>query len=516
MRGARTLSGTPAGRLRSLRLGVLACTCAALAACAVGPDYRKPDVTVPVSWKVEAPWREAQPGDALDKGPWWKHFGDAELDALEDQALASNPTLALAAARLAQARALVGASSAALYPQVGLTARDARQRISANRPLTNYNSPNYATTQNDYLLQFNASYEADLFGRVQRAVEGAQAAAQQSEADLRNTRLLLTADLASNYFNLRATDIELDVVQRSIDWQRRALDFVSARHDLGAVPGIDVAQQRALLESTLTQVDLLQKQRAQYEHAVAALIGQPAPNFSIAPAVQPIAPPAVPLGLPSDVLERRPDVAAAERAMAAANAQIGVAKAAFFPSVTLGAALGVDSRRSAALFDAPSMLWSLGVTAVQTVFDGGRTRANVDFAQAGYEATVASYRRVVLAAMQEVEDGITGLAALERASTQAQSAVDAARQVRTMAAYRYEGGASTFLDVITAQQSLLAAERQLAQVQGQRLQTAVFLVKALGGDWCAPQAQDSSVQGSQAACVFTAVAAGAGKANTAP
>jgi len=318
--------------LRGLRFGALACACALLAACAVGPDYRKPDVTVPVSWKVEAPWREAQPGDALDKGPWWQRFGDTELDALEDQALASNPTLALAAARLAQARALVGASSAALYPQVGLTARDARQRISANRPLTNYNNPNYATTQNDYLLQFNASYEADLFGRVQRAVEGAQAAAQQSEADLRNTRLLLTADLASNYFNLRATDIELDVVQRSIDWQRRALDFVSARHDLGAVPGIDVAQQRALLEGTLTQVDLLKKQRAQYEHAIAALIGQPAPNFTIGAAVQPITPPAVPLGLPSDVLERRPDVAAAERAMAAANAQIGVAKAAFSPA----------------------------------------------------------------------------------------------------------------------------------------------------------------------------------------
>lgn len=515
MRGAQTRPGTIRARrlrsLRGLRFGALACACVLLAACAVGPDYRKPDVTVPVSWKVEAPWREAQPGDALDKGPWWQRFGDTELDALEDQALASNPTLALAAARLAQARALVGASSAALYPQVGLTARDARQRISANRPLTNYNNPNYATTQNDYLLQFNASYEADLFGRVQRAVEGAQAAAQQSEADLRNTRLLLTADLASNYFNLRATDIELDVVQRSIDWQRRALDFVTARHDLGAVPGIDVAQQRALLEGTLAQVDLLKKQRAQYEHAIAALIGQPAPNFTIGAAVQPITPPAVPLGLPSDVLERRPDVAAAERAMAAANAQIGVAKAAFFPSVTLGAAFGVDSNRSSVLFDAPSMLWSLGVTAVQTVFDGGRIRANVDFAQAGYEATVASYRRVVLAAMQEVEDGITGLAALERASAQAQSAVDAARQVRTMAAYRYEGGASTFLDVITAQQSLLAAERQLAQVQGQRLQTAVFLVKALGGDWCAPQAQ-----GAQAACVSAAVATRPGKTNATP
>jgi NodT family efflux transporter outer membrane factor (OMF) lipoprotein len=337
--------------------------------------------------------------------------------------------------------------------------------------------------QNDGTLSFTVGYEVDLAGRVRSTVAGARASAEQSAADLANIRLLLASDLAANYFNLRALDVELDVIERSIALQRRALEFVGARHELGATSGLEVAQQQALLDSTLTQLDVLRKQRSQFEHAIAALTGTPAPSFEIAPSLAELKPPAVPLGVPSDVLERRPDVASAERAMAAANAQIGVARAAFFPSVTLGPGLGVESRALGTLFDAPSLVWSLGVAATQTLFDGGRIRANADFAQAGYDATVANYRRVVLGAMQEVEDGITGLAALERASAQAATAVESSRRVLDLATARYEGGASTYLDVITAQQSLLSSERQAAQLRGQQMLTAVLLVKALGGDW---------------------------------
>jgi len=454
-----------------------------LSGCAAGPDYRKPQLEMPVAWKVEAPWRESTPADATPKGPWWLRFGDAQLSALAEQAVANNPTLALANARLAQARATLSATSAGVLPQVGIGARAARQKISANRPLSNYNSPNFSTVQNDLTVAMTVSYEVDLAGRVQRSVEGAGAAAEQSAADLENTRLLLTADLATNYFNLRAIDTELDVLGRAIALQRRALELVTSRHDLGAATGLDVAQQQALLDTTLVQVDVLRRQRDQYEHAIATLAGIPAPTFALPADARELTPPAVPLGVPSDVLERRPDIASAERAMAAANAQVGVASAAFYPSITLAPSYGVESTRLATLFDAPSVLWSVGLSATQVLFDNGRIKANVEFAKAGHAAAIANYRRVVLTAMQEVEDGIAGLAALDRASAQARVAVGTATRVLDMATARYEGGASAYLDVITAQQALLASERQASQLLGQRLVTSVFLVKALGGDW---------------------------------
>lgn len=468
-----------------LRLHTIAAAAAVMlmAGCAVGPDYRKPDTDMPVSWQLDAPWRQSTPSDAALKGPWWERFGDEKLNALQQQAIAGNQTLAIAAARLTQARASANATSAGMFPQVSASTRAARLRIAGNRPLTNYNAPNYATVQNDFALGLNVSYEVDLFGRVQRGVEAARASAQQSAADLENTRLLLSADLAGNYFNLRELDVELDVLSRSIELQRKALELATSRHDLGATSGLDVAQQQALLDTTLTQVDVLRKARAQFEHAIATLIGTPAPNFSLPPALVAMTPPAVPLGVPSDVLERRPDIASAERAMAAANAQIGVARAAFYPSVILAPSYGVDSRTIETLFNAPSVVWSLGVSMAQTLFDGGRISANVDFAKGGYDVTVANYRRVVLTAMQEVEDGITGVAALDRAYAQAQAAIVSARRVLDLANSRYEGGVSTYLDVITAQQSLLNSERQAAQLMGQRMLTSVFLIKALGGDW---------------------------------
>ena len=329
-----------------------------------------------------------------------------------------------------------------------------------------------------------ASYEIDLFGRIQRTIEGAKATAEQSASDLENTRLLLTTDLAAAYFSLREIDIEIDVLARSIDLQRRALELATARHDLGAATGLDVAQQQALLDSTLTQVDVLRRTRGQFEHAIATLTGTPAPLFTIEPEVKRLTPPLVPLGVPSDILQRRPDVASAERAMAAANAQIGVATSAFYPNITISPTFyGGESVSLSSLFNAPSLIWALGVTVLQPVFDAGRIRANVDFAKGGYDVTVANYRRVVLVAMQEAEDGITGLAALDSATAQAEVAIASTRRVLDLANARWEGGVATYLDVITAQQGLLNNERLAAQLQGQQLLTSVLLIKALGGDW---------------------------------
>jgi len=464
-----------------------AAAASALAGCAVGPDYKRPSVEMPVTWKLESPWREGAPADQAPKGVWWARFDDPVLDGLEKQALAASPTLAAAAARVAQARATLASVSAAQYPQVGAGSRLARFKISADRPQTNYNSPNFSTVQNDFVLALSVNYEFDLFGRVQRTVESARASSEQSAADFENTRLVLTTDLAAAYFALRETDVELDVVARSIALQRRALEYATARHDLGAASGLDVAQQQALLDSTLTQVDILRRQRSQFEHAIATLTGTPAPQFSLAPTQAGVAPPPVPLGVPSDVLQRRPDVASAERAMAAANAQIGVATAAFYPSITLApTGYGVESVSLATLFNAPSLLWSLGVSILQPIFDGGRIAANVDFTRAGYDVTVANYRRTVLVAMQEVEDGITGLSALDSATAQARVAIASTQRVLDLANSRYEGGVATYLDVITAQQGLLNNERLAAQLGGQQLLTTVFLVKALGGDWQGP------------------------------
>ena len=466
----------------------LALTAAALAVagCAVGPDYKRPAPDLPVAWKLEAPWRTGAPADGADKGDWWKVFGDAQLDALEQRAIADSPTLAIAAARLAQARATVTATSAGLFPTVSLASRDQRLRISANRPLASYTSPNSSTVQNDFNLGFAASYEVDLAGRVSRSVEGAKASAEQSAADLANTRLVVSAELASDWFSLVTLDASLDVLDHSIALQRKALDFVNSRHELGAGTGLEVAQQQALLDNTLTQVDVQKRQRAQFEHAIATLVGAPAPSFSLPPVRRDLQPPAIPVGVPSDLLQRRPDVASAERAMAVANAQIGVATAASYPSVILGPSIGEESRMLSTLFDAPSLVWSIGVSATQALFDAGRTRANVDFARAGYDVSVATYRRTVLVAMQEVEDGITGLASLDRATTQATVAVASAQRVLDMSSARYEGGVATYLDVITAQQSLLAAQLQAAQLAGQRQLVATALVKALGGGWSGP------------------------------
>jgi multidrug efflux system outer membrane protein len=457
-----------------------------VAGCAVGPDYHRPPAEVPPSWQPQAPWREAVPSDAVLKGEWWKLFHDAELDPLMERALSNNQNLRVAAARLDQARAEVTVAESALYPTVGLSASAARAKSSANRPLAEYSEPNQSTVQNDCLFGPTVSYELDLFGRVRREVEGARASAEQAAADFENTRLLLAAQLVSDYFTLRELDAEIDVLRRSLELQRAALGFVTSRHDLGFATGLELAQQQALLEASGAQLELLQVQRAQNEHAIASLVGTPAPNFHLEPALSATAIPQLPVGLPSDLLQRRPDVASAERAMAAANARIGVARAAYFPTLELmpfvpGA--GWESNTLSTLFAAPSRLWSVGLSASETLFDAGKTRANVRIAGADYTAAVAAYRQTVLTAMEEVENGITGLSSLDRAATQADASVHSAQTAFDIASDRYKGGVDTYLDVLTAEQTLLSNQRQGVQIHGQQFLTAVYLIKALGGGW---------------------------------
>lgn len=461
---------------------------AVAAGCAVGPDYRKPPTDVPPAWQPDAPWHAVAPNDGALKGSWWRLFEDDTLNPLIERALGGNQDLRVAAARLDQARQQVTVAGAELYPNLNLTAAAARGKTSANRPLAGYSVPNQSVVQNNFELGPTVNYEADLFGRVRREVEGARATAQQAEADFENTRLVLTAQLATDYFALRELDAEMAVVLHSLDLQRDALGFIASRHDLGFATGLDLAQQQALVDASAAQLELLANQRAQYEHAIATLVGTPAPGFAIPAALSTASLPAIPLGLPSDLLQRRPDVASAERSMAAANARIGVAKAAYYPNIELGPGFGEpnagwQSSALATLFAAPSRLWSLGLSATQTLFDAGKSRANVRAANADYTAAVATYRQTVLSAMEEVENGITGLASLDRAVTQADASVRSAQQAVDIATERYKGGVDTYLEMITAQQVLLGNQRQAVQVHGQQFATAVYLVKALGGGW---------------------------------
>jgi NodT family efflux transporter outer membrane factor (OMF) lipoprotein len=474
----------------AIRIRPRLCVWAALlpvAGCAVGPNYHRPDASVPPSWQPEAPWHPAAPSDAALKGAWWELFNDSALNALVERAWESNQSLLVAAARLEQARAQVTVARSSLFPNLTLQAAAERAKIAANRPLAEYSVPNQSTVQNDFTVGPAVDYELDLFGRVRREVEGYRAAAEQSAADFENTRLLLISQLVSDYFTLRELDAEIGVVNDSLDLERDALTFITSRHDLGFATGLDLAQQQALVQGSAAQLELLQVQRDQNEHAIATLVNMPAPGFRIDPvAAATVRLPAPPVGLPSDLLQRRPDVASAERAMAAANARIGVARAAYFPTIQLTPLvpnIGFQSAAVSSLFSAPSQLWAAGISAGQTLFDAGRTRANVHIAEQDYAAAVASYRQTVLTAMEEVENGISGLRSLERAAAAADASVASAQRAFDIATERYKGGVAIYLDVLTAQQTLLGNQRQAVQIHGQQFLTAVYLVKALGGGW---------------------------------
>ena len=460
--------------------------------CTVGPRYKRPAAQVPDSWRGEGPWQTATPKDAIPKGTWWQIFRDAELDRLEQELMQGNQSLMASKDRLAQARAQAQIASAAYFPTVSSDPGGLREELSSNRPFAASSRPPF--TQSSFTLPFSASYELDLFGRVRRNLEAANASLQGSAADLENVRLVLTAELAADYFNLRELDREAGVVRQSVEIQQKGLDLVNRRHDGGVANGLEVAQQAALLDATATQLQLVLQQRAQFEHAIAVLTGKSASAFSVAEAPFNPTPPVVPKGVPSEILERRPDVATSERQMAFENAQVGIAMTAFYPHITLSGSGGWQSRDIATLISAPSAIWSLGGDILQPVVNGGRNRANLAGTRAAYDESVANYREAVLVAFQQVEDGLSGLALLNQAAQTQQAAVTDSRRALDIANNRYVGGVTTYLDVITAQSALLTNERLSTQLLGQQMVTSVALVKALGGGWDASEIQRQEVK----------------------
>jgi outer membrane protein, multidrug efflux system len=483
---------------KSIDLRTVLLTAALLAStvgCTVGPAYKRPTSQVPDTWKGEGPWQTAAPKDAIPKGTWWGIFHDTELDQLEQQLLQANQSLESARDRLSQARAQARIASSAYFPTVTTDPSGLRERFSGNRPLEGANPALVVPdTENNFTVPFSVSYELDLFGRVRRGLEAANASLQGSAADLENVRLVLTAELAADYFNLRESDREAGVVRESVEIEQKGLDLVNRRHEGGVANGLEVAQQEALLESTATELQLVLQQRAQYEHAIAVLTGKSASVFSLAAAPFEVTPPAIPTGLPSEILERRPDIATSERQMAFENAQVGIAMTAFYPHITLSGEGGYESRNIATLVNAPSAAWSLGGDLLQPVFNGGRNRANLASTRAAYDQSVSNYRESVLEAFQQVEDGLSGLALLDQAAKTQQAAVIASRRALDIANDRYVGGLTTYLDVITAQSTLLSNERLATQLLGQQMTTSVYLVKALGGAWNASEIQNEQVR----------------------
>jgi multidrug efflux system outer membrane protein len=462
-------------------LGLAACVFPS--GCTVGPNYHRPTAPVPAQWDVAEPWRESTPKDAVAKGEWWSVFHDDELSALEKQSLDANQTIKVSTARLEQARAAAAVQVATLFPTLSTAPLAERQRLSGNRPLGSSIPVTSAITQNNFSLPFTVGYEVDLFGQRRRSIEAAQASYQAGAADLENVRLVITAELAGDYFTLRQLDTELGILNRTVEALQKGLQLVDSRHKGGVASGLDVAQEETLLNTTRTQAILLLQQRKQFEDAIAVLIGKPAPEFHLPSRELNAEAPPIDAGLPSDLLERRPDVAEAERQMAVANAQIGIAKAAYYPSLNLFGTGGWQAADIAKLVNVQSTFWAVGANVAQTIFSGGQRRAQVQFAQAGYEANVASYRDTVLNAFREVQDDVTGLTVLEQARQSQQLAVDAARRTLDISTSRYAGGLVSYLDVVTAQQNLLSNEQEMAVIKGQKLVTSVLLIKALGGGW---------------------------------
>ena len=473
-----------------LALGVAAS--GLLVGCTVGPNYHRPPVPAPPAYKTESPWRVAAPKDAIPKGAWWEIYNDALLNSYEQQLLKANQSLAAATDRLGQARALARVASAGYFPTVNTDPNASRTRYSGNRPVVV--TVGRPLTQSTFEIPFLLNYEPDLFGKVRRTLEASNASLQSTAADYYNVNLVLTAELAADYFSLRELDTEIQVVQDGVTIQQKGLRLVEDRHTGGVASGLDLAQQQTLLDSTQTQLYLVQQQRAQFEHAIAVLTGNAASTFTVPVAPLNATPPPVPLGVPSDLLERRPDVATAERQMAFANAQVGIATAAFYPQLTLFGSGGVQSTDIATLFTAPSAIWAVGGDLLQPIFQGGRNRANLAATKSAYDEAEANYRESVLTAFQQVEDGLSGLDTLSQAVSTQNSAVADARRALELANNRYVGGVTSYLDVITAQSALLTNQRLATQLIGQQMVTSVFLVKALGGGWDASQIENEQVR----------------------
>lgn len=461
-----------------------------LAGCAVGPNYHRPSAPVPPAYKEEGPppeatsgeWKPAEPREGLPRGRWWEVFGDPALNALEEQVSISNQNVAQAEAQYRAARAAARGARADFFPAVAASGSATRSHSASGS-----SAPGAGSTADSFQVSGDFTWEIDVWGRIRRSVEAGVAAAQASGADLENARLSFQAELASDYFDLRGVDAQKQLLDTTAAGYERALKLTSDRFQQGVVSAVDVAQAQTQLSTTRAQAIDLALTRAQLEHAIAVLVGKPPAELSIPDAPLTEAPPSIPVVVPSELLERRPDIASAERQVAAANARIGVAVAAFFPTLGLSGSGGYAGSAISKLFTLPNRFWSLGASLVGTIFEGGKRRAAKEQAEAQYDAAVAGYRQAVLSALQEVEDDLAALRILSEEAVQQADAVTAAERALSLAQTRYQGGITSYLEVITAQSAALADERTNVLLRQRRMTAAVDLVKALGGGWSASE-----------------------------
>lgn len=462
----------------TLRSGLCALTAVVLAGCAVKTPPMPAPPSMPPAFKETADWMPAHPVDQTVRGSWWEVFHDTQLNALESQVEVSNQTLRAAQARFLQARAEIAINASARYPLVTTAPQMPVGSQSGNRP----NATKH-TSANDFVLPVDLSYEVDVWGRVRETIAAARATAQASAADLETVRLSVHAELALDYFELRGLDAERALLDNTVTAFQQALDLTRNRFAGGIASQADVAQAETQLETTRAQAVDVGVTRSSLEHAIAELVGQPPSTFTIARLPLTEAPPDIPPGLPSELLERRPDIAAAERRIAAAAANVGVANAAFFPRLLLTAAAGFESRSLGSWLTGLSTFWSTGPAAAYAIFDAGRRRATTAQAQAAFDEMVADYQDTILRSLQDVEDSLASLKVLhEEADVQA-AAVAAAERSLTLATNRYRGGVATYLEVIAAQSAALANQRAAVSVLSRRLSASVLLIKALGGGW---------------------------------
>jgi NodT family efflux transporter outer membrane factor (OMF) lipoprotein len=460
-----------------------------LGACSLAPPLKTPVVPTADAYKEMGPWTRAEPADRLPRDSWWTLYDSAELDELENRLIDGNPTLAAALANYAQARALADQARAGLFPTLGLSAGVARNRDSLNRPLRLSSAPAYYDTNS---LSGSVSYELDLWGQIRNEVAAGAANAAASAADLENARLSLIAQLVDDYIQLRSLDRDSSILDETVKAYARALGLTQQRHDAGIAPGLDVSQAQTQLDAARSQASQTLAQRALMEHAIAALLGVSASTFSIEPQIVDLKLPQIPTGLPSTLVQRRPDIAGAQRRMMAANANIGVARAAYFPSLTLGAQAGFESQAFSNWLSAPSAFWAIGPNALLSVFDGGLRRAQVAQARAEFDASAANYRGFVVAAFQQVEDSLATLNHYHDASVDEKAAVDAAQRTLDFSLALYKQGATDYLTVVTSQTALLQAQLQALNLDTLQLTASVDLIRALGGGWeDSPRTQDA-------------------------
>ncbi|MBR8226189.1 efflux transporter outer membrane subunit [Burkholderia ambifaria] len=470
---------------RPLSAAVAVATAVLLAGCAVGPDYHRPDTSIPAAFK-EAPagWKVAQPADRADRGPWWSVYDDPQLDALIGKLNASNQTIAQSAAAYRQARALVAEARAAYFPTVGLTASGSRAR--SGRTSTSSGASGFGSSSsisNSYSVGLDASWEPDLWGKVSRSVSAQRAGEAAAAADLANARLSQQALLAQTYFQLRTSDALQKLLDDTVKSYGDSLKLTQNQYAQGVAARADVIQAQTQLQSAQAAAIDNGVARAQYEHAIATLIGEPASTFSLPPNPLTAQPPITPVDVPSALLERRPDIAAAERRAASANEQIGVAIAAFFPTLTLSATGGFQSSVWSQLFTLPARFWTVGPQLAATLFDAGLRAAQTDAARATYDQDVAAYRLAVLTAFQDVEDNLASQRILAQEVDVQRQAVDSAEQALAIVTNQYKAGTVAYLNVLSAQTTAFTAQQKLATISGQRMVSSVGLVKALGGGW---------------------------------